>query len=179
MKTLRLPLLAASLLASSLLWAADLKLDASQYVTREIQVEGAVEQPLTLDVAALRAFPAQQISELKLICQSGADRGSLQNFKGVLLRDVLEKAKIKAPAHNDVKKMIIQATASDGYVALFSWNELFNSKLGDGVLVVFEQNGKGLGIEEGHIALVSSQDTRTGPRHVKWLKKLSVRKVVD
>ena len=179
MSRLKLPFLMAGLLASSLLWAADLKLDPSQYVTTQIRVEGAVEQPLTLDVPALRAFPAQQISELKLICQSGADRGTLQNFKGVLLRDVLAKATIKAPAHNEVKKMMVVATASDGYVALFSWNELFNSKLGDGVLVVFEQNGQGLGVEEGQIALVSTQDTRTGPRHVKWLKSLAVRKVVE
>lgn len=153
--------------------------DAARFVTTSVTVSGAVEQPLTLDVLALRQFPVQQISELPIVCQSGADMGKLENFKGVLLRDILAKARIKAPGHNDVKKMIIVATASDGYKAVFSWNELFNSSLGDGVLVFFEKNGKPLSEAEGRIAMVSQQDTRTGPRHVRWLERIEVQKIAD
>ena len=33
--------------------------------------------------------------------------------------------------------------------------------------------------DEGRIALISGKDIRTGPRHVKWLQSIEVRKIVD
>ncbi len=134
---------------------------------------------MRLDPAALRKLPLQQVGEVPLVCQSGADKGKLENFKGVRLTDILDQAKILAPGHNDVKKLAIIATASDGYKAVFSWNELYNSPIGEGVMVFFEKNGQPLSDDEGRIALVSSKDSRTGPRHVKWLQAIEVRRVAD
>lgn len=148
-------------------------------VTDKLAVSGTVEQTLSLSVDDLRKFPSQQIAEITLTRQSGADAGKLENVKGVRLRDILDQAKLVTHDHNDVKKMVIIATASDGYKAVFSWNELYNSPQGDGVLVYFEKNGKPLGDDEGHIAMISSKDTRTGPRHVKWLQSIEVRKIAD
>lgn len=62
---------------------------------------------------------------------------------------------------------------------VFSWSELFNSAVGDQVLVIFESDGKPLRDDEGRIALISAADLRTGPRHVKWLQDIEVRKIVD
>lgn len=178
-KQLSLLLLSLTLFAAPLLHAAEPVANPTVLVTERLQVGGAVEHPLDLGLAELRAFPAQKISEVPLICQSGANVGKLENFRGVRLRDVLEKEAIKAPAHNDVKKMVVIATASDGYAVVFSWSELFNTAVGDGVLVLFEKDGQPIPDDRGRIALVSTQDLRTGPRSVKWLKSLEVRKIVD
>jgi len=151
----------------------------SQRVTTQLAVTGAVEHPLKLSVADLRQFPVQQIGEFPLAGQGGAKRTPLKNVKGVRLRDLLERATLVSRDHNDVKKMVIIATASDGYVAAFSWAEIFNSSLGDGVLVFYEQDGSPLADDEGRIAMISTQDTRSGPRHVKWLQSIEVRKIVD
>ncbi|MDC8756320.1 molybdopterin-dependent oxidoreductase [Janthinobacterium fluminis] len=153
--------------------------DPSVYVTHSISVGGAVEHPLQLSVEALREFPQHAVREVGLICQSGANMGKLENFKGVRLRDILEKAVLASSGHNSVKSMAIIATASDHYKAVFSWAELFNSEIGDGVMVFFEKDGKALGDEEGRIAMVSMKDTRTGPRHVKWLQSIEVRKLAE
>lgn len=152
---------------------------ASSRVTERLQVHGAVMRDLDLGLAELRAFPPQQLAELPLICQSGAHVGQLENFRGVRLRDVLEKAQSEAPAHNDVKKMVVIATASDGYAVVFSWSELFNSEIGEGVMVLFEKDGLPIPDDRGRIALVSSKDLRAGPRSVKWLQSIEVRKVVE
>ncbi|WP_242404484.1 molybdopterin-dependent oxidoreductase [Janthinobacterium agaricidamnosum] len=149
------------------------------YVTQSITVSGQVEQGLTLTVQDLRQFPARQVTDVPSAGKGGADMGKSRHFKGVLLRDILDQAKLAAPTHNDAKKLYIVATASDGYQAVFSWGEIFNAPLGDGVLVLYEQDGKPLDDGEGKIAMISSKDTRTGPRHVKWLKSISVRKVAD
>lgn len=153
--------------------------DAARLVTTRITVQGAVEHPLSLSVADLKQFPQQRVASMPLVCQTGANMGTLENFKGVSLRDILDRAAIRAPEHNDVKKMVVIATASDGYKVVFSWSELFNSPIGDGVIVFFEKDGQPLADDEGRIAMVSGKDTRTGPRHVKWLQSIEVRKVVD
>ncbi len=153
--------------------------DRAALVTTSITVSGAVENSLTLGVDDLRAFPTQKVSEVPLVCQSGANVGKIENFRGVRLRDILEKANVVAPAHNDVKKMVVIAGASDGYRVVFSWSEIFNSPVGEGVYVFFEKDGKPLADDQGRIAMVSTKDLRTGPRHVKWLKDIEVRKIVD
>ncbi|MFO1509926.1 MAG: molybdopterin-dependent oxidoreductase [Steroidobacteraceae bacterium] len=140
-------------------------------MTTSISVTGAVEHTMTLGVEDLRAFPTQKVNEVPLVCQTGANLGKLENFKGVRLRDIIERAKVVAPGHNDVKKMVVIAGASDGYKVVFSWSEIFNSPVGDGVYVFAD--------DEGRIAMISTKDLRTGPRHVKWLKDIEVRKILD
>ena len=151
----------------------------TEFVTESVAISGAVEHPLKLSVDDLRKFPPKKVGEVPMVCQSGANLGQLEHLKGVLLRDILEKAVVVSHNHNDVKKMAIIATASDGYKVVFSWTEVFNSPMGDGVIVFFEKDGKALGDDEGRIAMVSTKDTRTGPRHVKWLQGIEVRKIVD
>jgi DMSO/TMAO reductase YedYZ molybdopterin-dependent catalytic subunit len=144
-----------------------------------LTVRGAVEHPLTLSVDDLRAFPGQQLAEVTLTRQNGADARTLQNLKGVRLADLINKAVLVIHDHNDIKKMIVVATATDGYRVVFSWSEIFNSPAGDGMIVYFENNGKPLSDDEGRIAMVSAKDTKTGPRHVKWLQTLEVRLIND
>jgi len=152
---------------------------AAQYVSDKITVSGAVEHTLVLSVDDLRKFPQQQISEISLQRQSGADAGKLDKLKGVLLRDILQKAAVVSKDHNDVKKIAVIAGASDGYKVVYSWSEIFNSPLGDGIIVFYERDGAALADSEGHIAMISSKDTRTGPRHVKWLQTVVVTKITE
>ena len=153
--------------------------DFSKFVTESISVGGVVEHPLRLTVADLSRLAPREAGGVPLVCESGAKLGQIENLKGVLLRDILTQAKIVAPGHNDVKKMVVIASASDGYRVVFSWSELFNSPVGDGVVVFYERDGKALADDEGRIALISTKDLRTGPRHVKWLSGIEVRKIAD
>ncbi|MEW7849712.1 molybdopterin-dependent oxidoreductase [Massilia aurea] len=143
---------------------------------RSVLVKGAVERSLTLDVAALRARDPAQIVSLRLPAKNG---GAVSDVRGVRLRALLDEAKIVVRDHNTVKKLAIIAGATDGYQVVFSWNELFNAKAGDNVLVLFERDGHPLAAGEGPLALIAGDDLRTGPRHVKWLQSIEVRQIVD
>jgi len=146
-------------------------------VASQLAVGGAVQQALTLNAEELRQFDPSQTVEVRL---PGRDAGAPASvLKGVRLRAVLERAKLKTVDHNTVKKLAIIAAASDGYKVVFSWNELFNAELGDSVIVVFERDGKPLAASEGPLALISGKDIRTGPRHVKWLQSVEVRQIVE
>lgn len=170
--------IAAIFLAGNV-FAASPAFDPPGFVTTSLTVSGVVEHKLILSVNDLKQFSDLQIKELQIIKQHGSDEGKPVKMKGVLLRDILEKAAIVSHHHNDVKKMAIIAIASDDYKVVFSWSEIFNSPIGDGVLVFFEKNGQELADEQGRIAMISTKDIFTGPRHVKWLKEIEVRRIVE
>lgn len=144
-------------------------------VSETLTLTGAVVHPKTLSVADLERFPPHQIGEFDMICESGANLGKRENLRGVRLRDILLDAELKALTPKHFRQMAIIARATDGYIAVFSWAELFNSAVGDQVIVYFSKDGRPLDDAEGRIALVSTTDTRTGPRHVRWLNEIEVR----
>ena len=148
----------------------------AKYVTNEIRVTGNVERTLTLSVADLKRLPVQQLEDRRTV---GSTRAvSRKRFAGSpgagcatssMPRDSPRKVR------RDLRKSYVVASASDDYRVVFSWGELYNSPVGDGVLVVYEIDGAPLPDSEGRIALVSLKDARPGPRHVKWLARVDVR----
>jgi len=93
---------------------------------------------------------------------------------GVLLTDIINSADVVITAHNDTKKMYIIASADDGYKTLFSWQELFNSQVGEGVMVILEKEGRKIYAERGGVDLFSAGDFLTGPRYVKQLSTVTI-----
>ena len=54
--------------------------------------------------------------------------------------------------------------------------EIFNTKNGDNIIVFYKKNGKLLEPHEGKIALISTDDIKNGPRHIKWLQQIIIKK---
>ncbi|MES2240587.1 MAG: molybdopterin-dependent oxidoreductase [Bacteroidota bacterium] len=148
--------------------------DSAKYVNHVIKIKGEIERPLELTVDSLKTFSIKTISNFKVVCQTGETKKNDKTAKGVLLKDILERAKIKQSGHKD-RNFYIVARASDNYKATFSWAELFNNPTGENVYVLFEENGKP--IKKGEMILISSNDIKTGPRHVYWLKSIEIYKV--
>ena len=145
-------------------------------------VDGNVENRLSLSVADLRRFPVQQIEDVRQVRVAGApasESGATRRYGGVLLRDVIAAAKPVEKERHDLRRSIVVATATDGYQTVFSWAELFLSPIGDGAMVVFERDGAPLAANEGPFAIVSLKDSQPGPRHVKWLERLELRRVAN
>lgn len=93
------------------------------------------------------------------------------------LKEIIDQAKIDVKSRKDLNKVYIMAIASDNYKVLFSLNELFNSKIGDNVLIFFKKNEKLLDENEGKLALISVEDENENPRHIKWLEKIIINKI--
>lgn len=149
--------------------------DSSGHPSKQLTVTGAVETPLSLTVDSLKHMNVATITDFAVVCQSGATMKQDSTAKGVLLRDILEKAKIKQSGHKD-RNFYIVARATDGYKATFSWAELFNNPTGDNVYVLFEENGLPI-VEKGDMILICRNDIKTGPRHVYWLNTIEVNRV--
>lgn len=136
-------------------------------VSTQLAVGGEVQRAMTLTVEALR-----EIGKRKEFARIGA-------YGGVRLVDVLDEADIRRDSPRALRRTYIVATATDGYQGVFSWGELYNSPIGRGVLVAVERDGVPLRDGEGRFALVSLADDKPGPRHVKWLRRIEVRRAPE
>jgi len=148
-------------------WLAALLLVAAApvvaQVSTQLRVTGEVQHELKLGVDELRGRTVVQ------------ERG----YGGVRLVDLLREADIRQDAPHALRRTYVVATATDGFQAVFSWGELFNTLIGKGVLIAFERDGAPLRDGEGRITLVSLADERPGTRHVKWLQRIEVRRVSE
>lgn len=138
-----------------------------------LEVRGEVQQPLLLSRTDLLALTRRDYAEQRTMTQDGKDAVLAIRYQGVPLRELLDRAGLK-PDRRDIRKAIVLLTAKDGYQASFSWGELYNSALGDGVIVVLRQGSDELLDTDGLPGLRSLQDTRPGPRHVRWLVRIDV-----
>ena len=139
-----------------------------------LRVTGRVKQPLVLSMEELCGMETEEVKDLFIICGSGTPKGSIASCRGVLLEDVIRMAEVIKDEDNDTKKMFILATASDGYKVVFSWQEIFNSPIGGGVMILIEKEGRSLCTEHDRLELISVQDYFTGSRYVKRLKNIEV-----
>ena len=73
----------------------------------------------------------------------------------------------------------VVAESREGYRALFSWNELFNTAVGDGVLVAWHVDEAPLPEGAGPFALVSLHDRATGPRYERIFGELGAGRVTS
>ncbi len=171
--------LVLAVLAAALPWLAQAcPVDATPRAgTTLLTVQGTGNSPLALDAAALIALPQTTLTQRLSVSSSasGASERSVA-YAGVLLRDLLARAGLDSAQDRGVRVAVVEAVATDGYRAVFSWGELFNSPLGEQVLVIASQDGKPLDSAAGPLALRSLADLRPGPRHVRNLCALIVRR---
>lgn len=143
-----------------------------------LTVSGAVRNPLRLHAGELRSSPsARTVEPIALTNASGEFKRMLEGYRGMKLTDLLDQAELEAAGHNDWKRSFVVAKALDGYTVLFSWSELYNTPVGQGVFILLEKDGAPLPEGEGPVALVSAKDRNTGPRHVRALASLEVSRV--
>jgi DMSO/TMAO reductase YedYZ molybdopterin-dependent catalytic subunit len=158
---------AALVVLACLLPAAALAQERPSFVSSQLVVGGEVRHALKLSVEDLRA-----IGTRREFVKLGA-------YGGIRLVDLLEEADIRRDSPRALRRTYVVATATDGYQAVFSWGELYNSPIGRGVLVAIERESVPLRDGEGRFALTSQADDKPGPRHVKWLARVEVLRVPE
>jgi DMSO/TMAO reductase YedYZ molybdopterin-dependent catalytic subunit len=150
------------------------KVFGPEYMTHSLEVLGLVNHPLRLELADLRALPQTEVQNLSMICGSGRNLGHIESYRGVRLTAVLEKADVIMREHDAPNWIYVTVSSSDGHWALFSYQELFNTEVGDQAIVILEKDGRPLDASEGEIAFVSARDLRPGPRKLRYLQRVVV-----
>lgn len=126
-----------------------------------------------IPVAELEGFPIHTIDSIRITNHLKEYRSTLTNIKGVLLKDVLSKISFKEKSPKVLSEYYIICIAEDRYKVVFSWNELFNTSVGEHVLVVPTVKNR----PQDGISILSPTDFATGRRYVKMLKTIQIKKI--
>ena len=136
-----------------------------------LSVRIGTQPPVRLDRAAVARFAPQQSVQRRTVA-SGSSAAPVEQqiaYSGVPLAAIVNSVAGDDRQSRDQRGWVFDAIAIDGYRAVFSWGELFNTDAGEQVLVIVAQDGKALDDREGPLALRALADRRPGPRHVRNL----------
>ena len=143
----------------------------------QVGIGGWVRHPLRLDAAALALFDVVDVPDFVVVCTADGAHGGARALRGVRLSELIDAARPAFAERTDFKRVAVVAESVEGYRALFSWNELFNSAVGDGVLLAWDCPQAPLPGRAGPFALVSLHDRATGPRYVQRLASVELHKL--
>lgn len=149
--------------------------DTAKFISKQLIVKGTVTNEILLTVDSLKKMNSVILDSSNVICHSGATTSMYKTRRGVLLKDIIDKAIIKQENHKD-RNFIIVARATDNYKATFSWAEIYNNPTGLNTYVLFEEDGKPIQTH-GEMKLFCANDIKTGPRQVVWLKSIEISRV--
>ncbi len=152
------------------------KEDPAKYATSQLIIDGVVKNPLKLNVDELRKKEMVTLNGVPMRCSETRIKSEGDQYSGILLRDLLEEAEVDIESHREKNHLYLVASASDDYHVVFSWHEVMNTSVGDGVLVFLNKNGNPIDVDEGYIAMISAADQFTCARHIKWLQSITVQR---
>lgn len=107
----------------------------------------------------------------------GDFRKEYKNVQGVKLLDLIQDLKLTESNPKLLSEYYLIFKASDGYSVVVSWNELYNTEIGEAFYIVVEADGKSLQNSSESILLISTKDFMTGRRHIKGLKSIEVKRI--
>ncbi len=153
-------------------WLADIESDM-----RSLEVCGYVDEPMQLCVQALARQPSRVVQRFTVNCKYEGVLGEPRRYRATPLAPLIERACPVLPGRTDFHRLAILAESADGYRAMFSWMELFHTRVGSGVLVAYDSDDAPFEPHTGRFALLSLYDEYTGPRHVRDLVRLKVQRI--
>ena len=155
--------------------SAQKKIDPSSSIT----IVGAVKQELKLSIEDLKKYPTQKAGKGKLNIYShdGTLRSTLKGLEGIPIKALFKKVEFVVDSPKDLSQFYLVFEATDGYQVVYSWNEIFNTSVGDQVYVLTKADGMALDAMEQRIATVSMSDGRTGRRYLKGFTKITVKRL--
>ncbi len=157
--------------------SAGLSAQEKPAATDAFLVTGKVRKEKTVTVQYLESLPAKSIPDIVITNHAGVVKGTAKEMTGILLKDILDSTCFAEPNPRKLNEYYITCIASDGFKAVYSWNELLNSPTGDHTFLVTSKQGKPLHEMEERILIATPNDFATGRRYLKGLLKIVISKV--
>lgn len=117
----------------------------------------------------LEALPSIRIDDAVMTGDCEGFRG-VYSFEGPSLKMVLESSGVKC-SKDDYRRYVV-ISSSDGFCAVYSFGEIFNSRLSDNSIIAWKKNGKTL-TEDGFARSVVREDG-TGGRSVRRISRIEI-----
>jgi hypothetical protein len=142
--------------------------------TSSFIISGEVKVPVTIQIVDLAKWKSLDIGDVTITNHLGEKKSESKALRGVLLKDILSSVEINSENPKVLSEYYFVCKANDGYKVVYSWNELFNTAIGDSAYIVTEKEGKPAVAMDDSILMISPKDFKTGRRHVKALATIEV-----
>lgn len=139
---------------------------------RHMAVVGAVDRPVELSVAELRARWPQRTAAVTFDCATSGPRA--HTFTGPLLREVITAAGpgFDAARRKDRSRFLLEITGEDGHATVLSWAEI-DEDFGDSpVLLATALDGIQLDVLGAQLVVPSD---RCGARYISGITQVRLR----
>ena len=145
--------------------------------TEQFSISGKIKVELKFTLADLNVLETKAIPDIVITNNSGETKSTAKDLKGILLKSILEKLEFQIEKPKELNEFYFTFIASDGYKVVYSWNEIFNTEVGNNIYLVTEKGGKKISEIENRILIITTSDFKTGRRHIKGLEKIIVGRV--
>lgn len=146
-------------------------------VTSQLTIEGKVKAPFVFQLKDAKDYSVVSVDSLVIYNHLHERKRAVKNIRGILLKDILAKAGIDEATPKLLSEFYFTCIAADGYKNVYSWNEIFNTEIGNHIVVVTEADGVKADMMPERILLLSAMDTNTGRRFMKGINKIIVEQV--
>lgn len=141
--------------------------------TNSFVVTGKVKNETTISITDIRKYPATELTDINTSCSPKKEEKSRQ-VKVVLLKTLLDSVKFDYDKPKSLGQFYFLFISSDGYKLVFSFNEIYNTEVGNNLYIVTEIDNKKIEEMDGRIMMLSTKDIKGGSRNLKGLAKIIV-----
>ncbi|MEX8547102.1 MAG: hypothetical protein V5804_05815 [Mucilaginibacter sp.] len=143
--------------------------------TQSFSISGKVKKEAVMTMDSLNKIPLKEIGNIKVTNHLGEFKHQDEHLKGVLLKDVLRNTTFDVSSPKLMSQLYFVCSGADGYKVVYSWNELYNTPVGDQVFILMEKNGIKAAQMPENIQMASMLDFKTGRRYLHNLSKIEVK----
>ena len=145
--------------------------------TSSFKITGNIKAEMSYTIAQLDSFPKTCFQDQIIYNHKGEIKDTLSTIKGVPLKEILQPIIYTYEKPKELNEFYFVLTASDNYKIILSWNELYNTELGNSFFIITEMKGKKITEMEQRIAFISIADIKTGRRYLKNLQSIEVKRL--
>ncbi len=146
-------------------------------VTNQISIVGKIKNNVVFSLKDAKDFTINSLDSMVIYNHLQQRKRVIKNIKGVLLKDVINKAVVDETSPKRLSEFYFTCISADGYKVVFSWNEIFNTEVGNHILIVTEAGGIKGEMMPDRMLLLSAEDIATGRRYMKGVEKIIVERV--
>ncbi len=141
--------------------------------TTQFLITGKVKQEKVINLTDLNNFPSHELKNTNTSCSPKKEENT-KLVKAVLVKNILDSVRFDYNKPRQLGQFYFLFVASDGYKIVFSFNEIFNTEVGNQLYVVTELDGVKAEDLNASVLMLSTKDLKGGSRNVKGLSKIVV-----
>lgn len=145
--------------------------------THQFTISGQVKTGSVITLDSLNNYPLKETGDIKVTDHLGSFKHQDDKPKGILLKDVLNHSVLNTSNPKFYSRFYFICVGADGYQVVYSWNELFNTPVGEQVYILLEKNGIKAAQMPESLQMVSMMDFKSGRRYLHNLDKIIVGQV--